>query len=105
LCYQNKYTIKSINSRDSIQARNPHSAQNVDYQLRNLQFIEIVDFSSEYKISRFNFLVDLKVQSKHHDNNCPVRMYTKLFEFKKWLNMELKTDKREEAVISFFYLK
>jgi hypothetical protein len=26
--------------------------------------------------------VDLKVQSKHRDKNCPVRMYTKLFEVK-----------------------
>jgi hypothetical protein len=31
VCYLNKYIIKSINSKDSIQARNPHSAQNVDW--------------------------------------------------------------------------
>ena len=27
-----------------------------------------------------DFLVYLKMQSKHRDKNCPVRMYTKLFE-------------------------
>jgi hypothetical protein len=31
VCCANKYTIKSINSTDSIQARNPHSAQNIDW--------------------------------------------------------------------------
>jgi len=67
---------------DSIEARNPHSVQNVDFQLRNLQFIEIVNLSSEHEIQRFNFLVDLKGQSKHRDKNCLVRMNTKLFEVK-----------------------
>ncbi len=49
--------------------------------------------SSKSKLSRSNFLVDLKVKSKHRDKNCPIWMYTKLFEVKKWLNMESKTDK------------
>jgi len=40
--------------------QNPHSVQNVDFQLRNLQFIEIVNLSSEHEIPRFNFLVALK---------------------------------------------
>ena len=53
--------------------------------------------SSEYEISRFNFLVDLKVQSKHREKNRPVRMHTKLFEFKKWLNMEPKTVKESKS--------
>ena len=53
--------------------------------------------SSEYEISQFNFLVDLEVQTKHRDKNCPVRMYTKLFEVKKWLNMEPKTDKESRS--------
>ena len=39
------------------------------------------------------FLMDLKAQSKHRIKNCPIWMYTKLFEVKKWLNMESKTDK------------
>ena len=38
--------------------------------------------------------MDLKAQSKHRDKNCPIWMYTKLFEVKKWLNMESKTDKK-----------
>ena len=38
-------------------------------------------------------LLDLKAQSKHRDKNYPIWMYTKLFEVKKWLNMESKTDK------------
>ena len=37
------------------------------------------------------------MQSKHRDKNCPVRMYTKLFEVKKWLNMEPKTDKESRS--------
>jgi len=37
---------------------------------------------NEHEIPRFNFEVDLKAQSKHHQKNCPVRMYTKLFENK-----------------------
>jgi hypothetical protein len=41
--------------------------------------------------------VDLKAQSKHRDKNCPVRMNTKLFEFKKRLNMEPKTDKERSS--------
>ena len=32
----NKYIIKSMYSKDSIQARNPHSAQNEDFRLPNL---------------------------------------------------------------------
>jgi hypothetical protein len=42
--------------------------------------------------------VDLKAQSKHRDKNCPIRMFTKLFEVKKWLNMEPKTDKENGRV-------
>jgi hypothetical protein len=38
--------------------------------------------SGEHEIPWFNFLVDLKGQSKHRDKNCPVRMNTKLFEVK-----------------------
>ena len=58
---------------------------------------------SEHEIPRFNFEVDLKAQSKHHQKNCPVRMYTKLFDVKKWLNMESKTDKesRRDDDITF----
>ena len=37
--------------------------------------------------------MDLKAQSKHRDKNCPIWMYTKLFEVKKWLNMNSKQDK------------
>jgi len=37
--------------------------------------------------------VDLKVQSKHRDKNFPIWMYAKLFEVKKWLNMNFKHDK------------
>ena len=37
--------------------------------------------------------MDLKSQSKHRDKNCPIWMYTKLFEVKKWLNMNSKQDK------------
>jgi hypothetical protein len=29
--YPNKYIIKSIHSTDFIEARNPHSAQNIDW--------------------------------------------------------------------------
>ena len=37
--------------------------------------------------------MDLKAQSKHRDKNYPIGMYTKLFEVKKWLNMNSKQDK------------
>jgi len=48
----------------------------------NPQWLSVLDLFNKLKISRLNFLTDLKVQSKHRDNNCPVRMYTKLFEVK-----------------------
>ncbi len=53
---------------------------------RNIQFPGSLGVFSESKISRSNFLVDLKVQSKHRDKNCPVRVYTKLFEVKNGMN-------------------
>jgi hypothetical protein len=37
--------------------------------------------------------MDLKAQSKHRNKNYPIWMYTKLFEVKKWLNMNSKQDK------------
>ena len=60
--------------------------------------------SSKSKLSRSNFLVDLKVQSIYRDKNCPVRMYTKLFEFKKLLNMEPKTDKESRSCDDITFL-
>jgi len=44
------------------------------------------------------------VQSKHREKNRQVRMYTKLFEFKKWLNMELKTDKERRSCDDITFL-
>ena len=64
----------------------------------------VLDLFSEPKSSVFNFLVDLKVQSKHRDKNCPIWMYTKLFEVKKWLNMEPKTDKESRSCDDITFL-
>jgi len=50
------------------------------------------------------FLMDLKSQSKHRDKNCPIWMYTKLFEVKKWLNMEPKTDKESRSCDDITFL-
>ena len=69
-----------------------------------LHWSGILGLSSEHEIPLFNFLVDLKVQSKHRDKNCPIWMYTKLFEVKKWLNMEPKTDKESRSCDDITFL-
>jgi len=93
VCYLNKYTINSVDSTDSIQARNLKTCLICGLARGNPQWPGGLGLSSKSKLSRSNFLVDLKAQSKHRDKNCPIWMYTKLFEVKKWLNMESKTDK------------
>ena len=50
-------------------------------------------FVQQIRNIAIQFLMDLKAQSKHRDKNCPIWMYTKLFEVKKWLNMNSKQDK------------
>jgi len=70
----------------------------------NPQWPGVLDWFSEYEIPRFNFLLDLKMQSKHCDKNRPFRMYTKLFGVKKWLNMEPKTDKENRSCDDIAFL-
>ena len=69
VCYQNKYTIKSINSKDSIQARNLHLIKKVDFRLRNLYSAGFVNLSSKPKISQFDFMVDLNAQYTLRETN------------------------------------
>ena len=50
MCYLNKYTIKSDDSIDSIQARNLHSAQNVDWIGEIYNFRELLVCSANLNI-------------------------------------------------------
>jgi hypothetical protein len=54
----------------------------------NLQWPEILGLFSKPKISRSNFLVDLKVQSTRCDKQRTVRMFTKILRL---TDFEIKT--------------
>ena len=57
----------------------------------NPQLPGILDWLSKSKIFRFNFLLDLKAQSKHREKNNPVRLRSlKNFWCKNMLEYELQ---------------
>ncbi len=60
----------------------------------NIQFQGILDLFSKPKISWFNSLVDLKVQSKHCDIKRPVRIFTKFLMWKDGLHLNSKPDNK-----------
>ena len=59
----------------------------------NLQFPSILGLFSEPKISWFDFLVDLKVQSKRRDKKMPRSDVYEIYEVKICLNINSKLDK------------
>jgi hypothetical protein len=74
-------------------ARNLHSGQNIDFQLRNLYSGEIVHLSNKLKIAWFNFLVDLKEQTTTHPQTGQVLhivfSFLKPLEFWIWISSHL----------------
>ena len=69
--YQNQYTMGPINSKVLTEA----STIVTDCRLarENPHWPGILDLFGQSKITSFEFLVDLKVQSKHLNKNCPIR--------------------------------
>jgi len=63
---------------------------------RNLQWPGVLDLFRKSKISWFNFLVDLKKQSTYCEKIRPGSGFYKIFEIKKWLNMNSKPDNKFE---------
>jgi hypothetical protein len=60
----------------------------------NMQWPRVLGLFSKPKKSLSNFLVDLKVQPTTPEKNCAVREVYKIFEVKKWMNMNSKPDKK-----------
>jgi hypothetical protein len=62
----------------------------------NPQWPGVLDWFSKSKISWFNFLVGLKAQSKCCEKIRLGSGFYKIFEIKKWLNMNSKPDNKGE---------
>jgi hypothetical protein len=61
----------------------------------NIHFLGIISMYGESKITWFDFLLNLKVQSAYCKNNRPF-VFFKIFEVKKWLDKNLNPYKECE---------
>jgi hypothetical protein len=62
----------------------------------NTQWLGLLGLSNKSKISWFNFLVGLKTQSTYCEKIRPGSSFYKIFEIKKWLNINSKPDNKCE---------